>query len=290
MRFLAYLPLAVCVLVLSGCGSGVTPTAATTPPTTLTGNWFLAGARTPVSYPVLSTTLFVNGTSITGGGNVQIQCAPNALIGGSVDFSGQIAQDGTFQASSPLIGGTPGGYQITLTGTSPTPSAPTTWTGSYTISATLNSLNGTLQCSYNHNATFVAQTIPHVAGTYAGPAANGLFNVGSLGKNAGVSMQIAQGAPLLVTYGSISGYRVPLTGTITVTGSACFNSGSTATALQPSELTGDHFELFFTMDDGSQLVLLGNMTDLTEAQMAVTLITQNGNCPNVTTQTTLTHQ
>ena len=278
-------------LLLSACGGSPSPIAAQTPPTTLTGNWILAGSRNPLSYPLLSATFVVNGTQITGTGNVQIQCSPMFSIGGFLPLSGQIADDGTFQATSQTIGMAPtNDYQVTITGNSPTAASPSTWTGTYTMTSTETAITGGSSCSYNHSATFAATSIAALSGTYAGAASNGKLGSSPFGASAAISLKLTQGTPVLVTQGLSVGYQIPLTATIAVTGSGCFTSGATPATARPSTLEGDMLDLVMVMNDGSSLFVEGSLNDPSGASMTVILSDVGGSaaCTQGLSEATLT--
>ena len=286
-------------LGMLACASGSsTPNSITlpAPPTTLDGNWSLAGARTPLTYPIFSTSLNVQGSQLTGHGTVQMQCATNSplgvQVGGPVDLSGQVAADGTFTAtySSPTLPTPALAYTVTLSGSSPTATAPNTWTGTYTLTASLpsTSLTAVTPCTYSHSATFTATPIAALTGTYSGSIPNILVGSGPvLGPNVVLSLQVAQQPATLVNQGLLSTYQLPLTGTLNVTGSTCFTSGSTASAQFLSKITGDTFQLTFLMNDGSQLTLAGNLTDPSAASLSVFAIAMGGSCPNTSGVATL---
>ena len=291
-----FLPLLCAVLSLSmlACGSGSsTPISVPAPPTTLDGNWGLAGTRTPATYPILSTSLHVQGSQLTGRGTMQIQCSSTAPLSLQVDnsfeLSGQVAADGTFTATSSTPRLPALAYTITLSGSSPTAAAPNTWTGTYTVTASLPSVNPPLAvtpCAYSH--TFTATPIAALTGTYSGTVTSLLVSSGPvLGPNVALSLQVAQQPAAFVNHGALSTYELPLTGTLNVTGSTCFSSGSTASAQFPGRITGDIFQLTFLMNDGSQLVLAGNLSDLSASSLSVFAIVMGGSCPNVSTVATL---
>ncbi len=278
---------------LAGCGSSPTPAA---PPTSLDGNWSLAGARTPATYPLLAATLNVQGSQITGQGTLQVQCTPAAAaglplfpeeIGGTLPLSGQIAADGTFTMTSPTIGLAPNTYSVSLSGNSPTKTSPNTWTGTYTIQASLGSIISTSPCIYSHSAGFTSLPIAPLAGTYTGPATNGLFGNG-LGASAAFTLQVTQGPATLISSLPTSAYELPLGATIAVTGSPCFASGTTVGALSTSQISGDTFAIDLVMNDGSQLHLSGFLNDLGAATLNTTAVVFGGTCSQAISYTTLT--
>ncbi len=277
-------------LGMLACASGPsTPTTITlpAPPTTLDGNWSLAGTRTPATYPLLSTFLTVQGSQVFGGGYVQIQCSPVSGISGNFNLAGQIAADGTFTATystppSPTLA--LGGYTVTLSGSSPTAASPGSWTGSYTLTASLPNLASPplTPCTYTHSASFTATPITALTGTYSGPAVNFLASSGpTLGANVALTFQVAQQPATLVTTGTAPNYQLPLVATLGVTGSTCFTSGSSEPLPVSSQITGDSFNLSFLMNDGSQLLLSGNLTDPSAASLAISVHVIGGSCPNV---------
>ena len=285
-------------LALTGCGSSPTASAPATPPTSLDGNWSLAGTRTPATYPLLSTSLNIQGSQITGRGTLQVQCTPPVTaglplfptqIGGILPLSGQIAADGTFSMTSPTIGLAPNTYTVSLIGNSPTKSSLNVWTGSYTINASIGSITPATSCTYSHSASFTSVPIPALAGTYTGPATNSLFGTG-IGASAALTLQVTQGPATLVMDGPTSIYELPLSATIAVTGSSCFTSGVTAGARIPSQISGDTFVIELVMNDGSQLLLNGFLNDLGGATLSTTVFVTGGTCSQTLSQTTLTRQ
>lgn len=293
------LPLLCSVLSLGlvACASGPSaPTVVTlpAPPTTLDGNWSLAGARIPATYPVLSTFLNVQGSQLTGRGTVQIQCSPASQIGGIFELSGQVAADGTFTATystppSPTLA--LGGYTVTLSGSSPTAAAPNTWTGTYTLTASLPSPASTTlaPCSYSQAATFAAAPIAALTGTYSGPIPNFLLSSSpTLGTNVALTLQVAQQPSTILNPGTPTTYQLPLVATLNVTGSTCFSSGASSSLPAVSQITGDAFQLSFLMNDGSQLLLSGTLNDLSAASLTVNAHVLGGSCPNAFAVATLT--
>lgn len=276
-------------LCLLACASGSSAPTLINIPITLNGNWSLAGARTPAAYPILATSLKVQGNQITGQGTVQIQCSPSTQINGIFSLSGQIAADGTFSATYSTPASPNSGYTVAVTGASPTANSPDTWNGTYTLTASLTSAGSipVTPCAYSHSATFTATPIATLTGIYSGPASNGVFSPG-LGTNAALTLQVAQQPATLVTYGTTTTSQLPLIATLNVTGSSCFSSGSTASAPVSSHIDGDAVTLSFLMNDGSQMEISGNLTDLTAASLAITSHVIGGSCANTISSTTLT--
>ena len=233
---------------LTACGSNkvgsvisVAPSPAQDPPTTLTGNWFLAGSRVPAANPTVSTSLYVQGNVVTGQAAFFAQCTSGGVTDG-ISSSGIGTNDGTFQASTGTLGSPAlGTTSLSLTGNSPVPATPSVWTGTYSLVFTPGSTG--IPCSIAQASNFSATPIASVTGTYIGIPANSIspFGTGSV-----ISVQITQGTPILVAQASKSGYRIPLTANLTITGSLCPFSGSTTGAFEPSFINGDSFDLVLT--------------------------------------------
>ena len=284
----------VALAELSGCGGTGRPTVGLAPnvpvyPTTLTGNWSIAGARDPLTYPIFSTSLIVHGSELSGKMSVQIECSPQFRVGGQVPLTGQIATDGSFQASVSLPGtsgsANAGLFQVSLSGISPAGSS-SNWTGSYTLHSTARAVDGT-SCAYSHSGDFTATAISPLTGTYTGPATGPLSPAG-FGANAAISLAVSQEPPALLTSGQMSSYQLPLSATITVTGSPCFTSGTTTGTFLPSEIGGDMADLRFAMNDGSELDLQSVLNSPTGSSLTVLAVANGGACDRAIAQTMLT--
>jgi hypothetical protein len=253
----------ICRLVLAllisfgftACGTGkvgstpVTPVVslpAQSPPTTLTGNWFLAGSRVPAAYPVVSTSLSIQGNIVTGEAAFSTQCTSAGIFVGAnssvLAIKGIIANDGSFQAGTGTVGDAMlGTTSLTLTGNSPLPATPTVWTGTYSLRFTPGSSGS--PCSLTQTAPLTATPIASVTGTYIGRPVG---PVPPFGSGAIVSVQITQGTPTLVPQDNTSRYLIPLTANLTITNSSCAFSGSTAGVPGTSSISGDSFNIILT--------------------------------------------
>ena len=225
--------------------SPVAPSPAQTPPTTLTGNWLLTGSRVPAAYPIISTTLYIQGNIVIGETSFSTQCTSNGFTGGSgstLPINGTIANDGTFQASTGVLGSTTiGTVSLSLTGNSPLTTAPSIWTGTYSLTETPGSTASF--CNVSQTATFVANSIASLTGTYVGVPVN---TPTAFGSGAVVSVQITQGTPMLVPRGAASRYIIPLTASLTIANSPCPVSASTTGVPETSSISGDRFLLALT--------------------------------------------
>jgi hypothetical protein len=229
---------------LIGCGAvtcSPTPAAASVSP--LSGNWNLAGNRALSQYPLLSLALIVDGNQITANGDDLVQCSNlSGRVGGTIFLTGQIASDGTFALTESPAGGH-NSIQVAVTGTAPSADS-NIWTGTYSFT----DMAGYTSCIVNQTGPFTAAALAPLSGTYTGTLNEG--NNASTG-SVTVILDVSQGAAT----GSTSAYPgypyLPLTATVTVSGSPCFNSGATNTT-SVSNIQGDHANLSFTMSDGSQ--------------------------------------
>lgn len=278
-------------LGLTACGAGsvgsapVTPVAPSpplTPPTTLTGNWFLAGSRVPAAYPTVSTTLYIQGNIVKGEAAFLARCTSTGVTStttsSGVAINGTIANDGTFQASTGTIGNTAlGTVSLSLTGSSPLPATPSVWTGTYSLVFTSGS-NGA-PCGTAQTATFAATPIADLTGTFIGVPAN---TNSPFGSGAVVSVQITQGTPTLVTRGSTTRYQIPLTANLSITNTSCPFSGSTTGVPELSSISGDSFGIAFTpgFPDGFLRGTLNNPTANGFFGDLTTLAQVNG-CPGI---------
>ncbi len=240
---------------------------------------------------MLSTTLVVIGNQITGQGNVQLQCSPESTVGGSFNLSGVISNDGSFTAVSSNPGAPPDPslalFQIMLSGNSPPAASPGLWSGNYTLSSSATAITGTQTCSYSHSASFTAASIAPLNGMYAGQGYSGPFP-GHGNPTVAYTLQVSQGSPTLFTRGNFSAYQLPLSATLTVTGSTCFTTGTTAGDIASSYIAGDTITIDFLMNDGSHLGLSGSLTDPTGATLSVTGSVFGGACNLAFTSATLT--
>lgn len=253
-------------VALTSCGTATAPISTAG----LNGNWNLAGDRALGQYPLLSTTLAVNGNQITGEGDVAYQCPPgNVGFGVSVLLNGLIASDGTFHLVEPSFPSSlpPPSIQVTVDGSVPARGG-TAWSGSYTITPLAS-----VGCDgVAHTDSFTATAFAPINATYSGKIVGMTFGSGS-----NVSMQIAQGAPKTVQRANGTSITLyPLSGTISVQGSSCFKHGTTTGSTFPNYVAGDFVSLSFVMDDGSQLLTSGWLSDTSEKNLEVAMVVTPG--------------
>jgi hypothetical protein len=273
LSLLVLLPATLC---LTSCVQNATKSY-----TAIDGNWHIAGAQDLMPRPLLTLAIGANGNAIYAYGDVGVNCANNGGgVGGSLSLTGQVASDGSFLMSNsafPL-----NTIQVSVKGKVPAEGS-TTWTGSYTIT---NAANQT-QCSFNDSSSFVATAYPPLDGTYTGTIAGS-----NSAPNLTISTQISQGAATFTQTSSPSmqqGFRIPLSGSIAVTGSPCFTSGTTTTGATgaPSlpvegSIGGETFSLNYIMNDGSQLQLQGYLADSSETTLEVQIaMVFGGKCSGI---------
>ena len=169
--------------------------------------------------------------------------------------------------------------QLTIDGSAPAIGS-ITWSGTYSFTSPTAPTN----CTVNQTASFTATQLAPIHATYAGTL------TGSSG-NLTVSATIAQGAGITVPGPGTPYSYLPLSGTITVSGSPCFTHGTSPSVSNGSQIGGDFSDLGFVMDDGSQLWLEGFVTAPDEAGLNPAFVSvMGGNCNLNSYQGTLTRQ
>jgi hypothetical protein len=284
-RIVQALVAGVLVLGVVGCG-GTAPTTPSSPApavSNLSGNWLLAGTipeGPPFSgsSPGLSVTLSVVDSEVIGSGTVNVFCStlPNTGFGFGQGFvvSGAVRADGTFTAQTPTLPSGLSALPITISGS--VPSAPgEAWTGSYTIDASQQGAS----CNPELKGSFTATGIAAVTGTYTG---TGTFGTGTSATPIGVTASLQQGGDTAAPQTSAQSSSA-LSGTISITGTSCFHSGTLVTpttpALLPGDVAGDQVQADFKMDDGSQLLIVGYISDAQASALQVrNMLAFGGNC------------
>jgi len=278
---LLLLPLLLSSLFLASCNQS--NYQASSP---LNGNWQIAGTAFFQPYPLLTLALVVSGNTVYGSGDVGVNCASGgAGLGGSLSVTGQIGSDGTFVlANSDAPADT---IQVTIQGKVPAAGSKS-WAGSFTITnlATSN------LCTFDVSSDFVATAYPPLDGSYEGTLAG--QNVGS-GSGITAATQITQGAVTSFSRPSPLApiYYIPLSAFITVSGSPCFTSGTSKppTIDFLNSISGNSFQLSYTMNDGSTLLVSGWFTDSSESTLQLEVATViGGQCQGASYSGTLTRQ
>ena len=277
--------------MLTGCGAHLNPTETAAAPVSLTGNWLLSGQLSPFPGPTpglsLSAAVFVSGQQVSAQGYLQDQCSATAGIGGTFFVSGQMADDGTFTLTTPSLPLGSNSVQISIAGQAPDARSPSGWAGQYTITYPSGSPPLGLPCAAAQNVAFTASPLPPLSATYISGENQAFPTSPSLGPNVSLSLSIEQGAPILNAL-TIPGEnplaadsslgKIPLTGTVSVSGSPCFTSGTAAGPPALGSVFGAFYSLHFTMNDGSQLLVYGTMIDNDVSSLHAIYAVIGGSC------------
>jgi hypothetical protein len=277
MRQMCTLAAVAALGLFIGCGGGsTTPSAVAVTagtPANLNGNWIL----TPVSSGTSGTpsingvvmTVTVSGASITGFATLPVVCGSTtslttATLAGAFSPSG-----GTFS----LSGG--GMLVLSVQGNTPTV-AGGAWTGSYTYVAS----PGT--CSVSGSSSIGATAMPALSGAYT---SSGDLLQSNVLTPVTMTLTLQQEALKSSSYPE-SGQAV--SGSITIQGSSCLTSGTIQAAslstTPAGSLGGTDLELYFSMNDGSQLLLTGTVSATDASQFVGTMRTYlYGACNSSTT-------
>jgi len=252
-----------CVGVLSGCGpwQSSVETAASGPPgppANLNGDWLISGSlpslpSTAQQNGVLNfaATLSVSNSQVTGAGSFSYPCGGLVAAFGFA-ISGVVDSSGTFTAevASPSL--QQDGVSLTFSGTVPSQDGGV-WSGTYTY------VNP--GCPQTLSGSFTSTPLGTLTGTYTGSTS--LSPGYGSGTPVSITLQLTQGGNVTLP-GGASGYSADtLSGTIAVTGSTCFHSGTIASSNRYQyAVSGNYVDLPFTMDDGSLFDLTGTFTDI----------------------------
>jgi hypothetical protein len=278
--FLVLLPaLGLCI---TACSAGFVNQGA--PETVTGGNWKLIGTGSAPgeipSSPYIGLALGVSGNTLYASGVDLVPCARgSSAIGGSIGGITQIASDGSFELNNSSI--PQDSIQYSIQGKVPQV-GDSTWQGTFTLTNSTNT-----NCTFNNGASFTATAYPPFQGTYSG-----IIGSESLGSNVSLTLNVSQGAPIISTIGpqALKLFRLPLTGTISVSGSACFTSG-TIDSKSNSGVAGDQFMMNAAMNDGSSVQILGWFSDQTEKTLQpFSILVHNGQCDGDSGSGTLTLQ
>ncbi|HXE08294.1 MAG TPA: hypothetical protein VN612_10380 [Acidobacteriaceae bacterium] len=190
---------------------------------------------------MITATLLVDGNQVTAVGDMQYSCGNGPSgAGGSFALSGQIDASGSFHLAPPP--NLPGaGVQLSIDGTVPSGGQPD-WSGTYTLS----DAPGYTSCLVSKTGSFTATAFAPLNNTvYAGSVSS---QFGTLD----ISVVLTEGAAVTQPNDA----HLPVSGSITVSGSSCFSHGTT-NAIAPGEMEGDISSLRFEMDDGSHINFTG---------------------------------
>jgi hypothetical protein len=270
------------LIALSGCGgsSSEPPAPSAVGIAALKGNWLVAGSvqddELGVSNPAqptfsLTMTLDVVNGQVIAQSTYSYPCGMSTVGGAGSMSAATIAADGSFTLQSlPLSGVTPA-VVLSVHGTVPQ-TAGASWTGTYMAT---NSNQGCLPVT----GSFTATPIQPITGTFAGMVGLGAPN-SALVTAPVISVALQQGgpasldAPLGISPVNSVG---ALSGTITVSGFPCFTSGTAS--VPDGWVSGSFFEARFTMNDGSTLLLSGDIGDTSSSSIILnSLAVSGGGC------------
>jgi hypothetical protein len=273
---------------LIGCGGG-SPKPAVPAVSPLAGNWLIVGPMptnalqlAPVSGFRLAMTFDVTGNNFTAAGIINQPCSnqdpSSPILLSSESFTaiakGAIATDGSFTLQTPANSPPANFPENSLLIQGKVPEAGGVWTGTYTESSTGAPL-GPTPCPGNYSGTVTATSFPLVSGVYTG-AGSAPSIPGATGKPVAFQVSLEQGG--IVTNPS-TGISTPntglLTGSIQVSGSSCFNSGTIAPTLTGA-VEGNLVTANFAMNDGSTLHIEGTLTDSTEESITPGFVVVTG--------------
>lgn len=247
------------------------PASQTTAPSSLSGNWQLTGNRERKLYPLLSLAIHVNGKQITAAGDDFVVCpaSPRDGVGGSQEMIGEISPDGNFTLRTMSSRNT---LQLTVAGKIPDAGS-TNWPGTYKFTSPAS--HG---CAFDQEGSFTATLLARLAGTFSGPVTMSYPSAppppGYTGPSTArlkFTITAAQGGEFLVHEKKVGApfIYLPLTGTINVSGSACFNRGASDTNPFANNIQGARAHLNFEMNDESELSVIAVYTSPQEAGLEI---------------------
>jgi len=145
------------------------------------------------------------------------------------------------------------------------------WTGTYTY------INP--GCPQTLSGKFTSTPLGNLTGTYTGTTS--LSPGYGDGTPVTITLQLTQGGNVTLPSGATGYSAYALSGTMVITGSTCFHSGTlTNSTGYQVEVAGNFVTLPFTMDDGSEFSLDGTFTDIAANTIVVAegRVSQNGSC------------
>jgi len=275
LKLLVLFPVLVCVGLLSGCGPwqyspySVAP-GAPGPPANLDGNWLITGDLPSSSLPKsgglnFAASLSTSNGQVTGAGALTIPCGDLVGIYGFA-ISGSVSSSGTFTAQA-SIGAS--GLSLTFSGTPPSQNDDA-WSGTYTFVDS--------GCPQTLSGKFTSTPLGNLTGTYTGSAS--LWPGYGSGTPVTITLQLTQGGNITLPGGATEYSAYALSGTMTITGTTCFHSGTLTNPEGQVEVAGNYVTLPFTMDDGSVFTVGGSFTDLAANTISIAdgRVSQSGAC------------
>ena len=257
------------------------PASQTAAPSPLNGNWQLTGNRERQSYPLLSMAIHVNGKHVTAAGDNFVVCptSPREGVGGNQEMSGEINPDGNFTLQTISARNT---LQLTVTGKVPDAGA-TSWAGNYKFTSPTS--HG---CAFDQEGSFTATLLAPPNGTFQGPVTMSYPSAppppgytGPTTARLKFTIRTTQGIEFLTHDKKVGApfIYLPLSGTIEVSGSACFTRGTSDTNPYANNMQGDRAHLNFEMNDESELTLIAVHTNPEEKGLVIqSAFVKGGKC------------
>ena len=220
-------------------------------------------------------TLDVSNGQVLAEGSDFYPCG-NGAVGGRLALpAATIAADGSFTLQTQQLSATVPTVMLSIHGKAPI-AAGGNWTGTYVAT---NSNPGCLPVS----GAFTAAPIQPIRGTFLGTGTLSPSS-GTLGSPpapsvpaSAVTIAFVQGGPASLDPPPLAflvNSATALSGTITVTGSTCFTSGTAD--IPAGYVFGDGVNANFAMNDGSTLLVFGGVTDLAAATIRLTTLSVMG--------------
>jgi hypothetical protein len=255
---------------LLGCGSSFVPASPSASPGNLAGNWLLGGSIPTGLDSTANVTAFLNVTGSQVDGYLflsQLPCESSPGINFSVPLTGTVAADGTFALTTQYY---PNNAQsATLKGTVPS-TAGGPWTGTYSYTYVRSS------CSVPVT-TFDATAIAPVTGAYSGTAV--LYDASQPlppGTSVPITLSLQQGN--YTPYPTYDTGYVQMSGTISIANSPCLTSGTMySNSTVTSDLIGTTVSMYFLMNDGSTVAIVGEINNQNSSVLTVDSFTPGGN-------------
>jgi hypothetical protein len=249
--------------LLASCGGSSSPTVTLLPTyPNISGNWAIAVTSTPAGALDVSGSLTSNGKNVNGQLLIISSCFAPVLGTGpqqldiGIPFTGTVDSTGNVK----LVSSPSNGQVVTLSGVVSSDGS-TLAGGRYSV------VGG---CADKDSGTATGYRVPNISGTYTGSGTLGGGALGSTPQQITVSGQITQASVA-------TDFSYPLSSSITVSGIPCFSSGTSMSQPFGGFIFGKQFIVIYTMNDGSQFSLSGEV-DATGKVLTTIFLVTSGAC------------